>query len=83
MCAFINGHVEKKLEEKLEQAARKAQHCDRSAWHSGAKLFVPDTNTRERIANELQLSFIDVDDWIQNRVNDKEMFEKVTVARLS
>lgn len=76
MCAFIDAHVEKKLEEKLEQAARKAHHCNRSAWHSSSKLFVPDTSTRERIANELQLSFVDVDDWIQNRLNDKQMFAK-------
>ena len=82
MCAFINTHVEKKLEEKLQQAAKKAQQWTRSPWRSSTRLYVPDTNTRERIANELQLSFIDVDDWIENRVRDKKKFSEVFIARL-
>ena len=77
--SLINKRIEKQLRERLQQqAAKEAQRGDGHAWNSANTPYVPTTSTRERLANELQLSFIDVDDWIEKQLRDKKRFFQVT-----
>ena len=78
--SLINKHVDKQLRDRFSHAAREAQYGKKSGWNSCSNrpaLYIPDETTRERMANELQLSFIDVDDWIEKHLRDKKRFSQV------